>query len=196
MVQIILSGATLFDHWELRSYTPLSVDPDTGTTQILAFVPGHGPGSDWVVSVCVGMRCRFMGPRYALSLPKAERPAVFFGDETSFSTAVSLRATPSGHRDVRFVFEVNSFAESRSALGRFGMGDAVTLVAREEGDRHLDRLECEVLDAHRSAGAAHWLLTGKATSIQRLYKALRAAGVPRRQFTNVPYWAPGKKGLK
>ncbi|MDI1484836.1 siderophore-interacting protein [Polyangium sp. y55x31] len=195
MVQIILSGATLFGPWELRSYTPLAYEPDTGTTQILGYIHGHGPGSDWIAAANVGTRCRLVGPRYALSLRKAERPAVFFGDETSFSTAVALRETPSGYRGVRFVFEVDSVEDARAVVERFGMGDAVELVAREEGDRHLDELERAVLDTYRSTEATRGILTGKAPSIQRLYKALRAVGVPGRRLTNVAYWAPGKKGL-
>ncbi|MEU8206784.1 siderophore-interacting protein [Streptosporangium sp. NPDC049046] len=194
MVQVIISGAALLGPWELRSYTPLAFEPDTGTARILWYVHGNGPGSHWATSAGVGTPCRLVGPRHALSPPKPERPFVFFGDETSFSTAIAIRATPSSRRDVRFVFEVNSVEESRTVVERFGIGDAVKLISREEDDRHFGEVEREVLEAYRSV-AAHSVLTGKASSIQRLYKALRAAGASGRQV-NVPYWAPGKKGLK
>ncbi|MFI9642414.1 siderophore-interacting protein [Micromonospora sp. NPDC051925] len=195
MVQIIVSGAALLGPWELRSYTPFAFEPDTGTTKILWYVHGNGPGSDWAASAGVGTPCRLMGPRHALSLPKRDRPLIFFGDETSFSTAIAVRETPSGYRDVRFIFEVSSVEQSRAVVEQFGMGDGVKLIAREEGDRHLSEVEGEIVDAYRSA-AAHGVLTGKAPSIQRLYKALRTSGVTARRVTNIPYWAPGKKGLK
>jgi NADPH-dependent ferric siderophore reductase len=96
---------------------------------------------------------------------------------------------------VNFVFEVNSMEDARLVVERFGMQDAAKLVLREDGDRHLAVVERMVLDTYRAAEAAHGVLTGKASSIQRLYKALRASGVPGRQLTNVAYWASGKKGL-
>jgi NADPH-dependent ferric siderophore reductase len=195
MVQIILSGATLSGPWELRSYTPLAFDSETGTTKVLGYVHRHGPGSDWFASVRAGTRCRIVGPRHALSLPKATRPVVFFGDETSFGTAIAMRETPAGHRDVHFVFEVNSIAAAQVVVGRFGMGGVTKLVVREEGERHLAAVERETLRAYRETDASHGVLTGNARSIQRLYKALKAAGVPGRRLINVAYWAPGKKAL-
>lgn len=196
MVQVIVVGAALFGRWEIRSYTPLALDPDTGTAEILWYVHGDGPGSDWAASAAVGTPCRLAGPRHAVSLVKPHRPFFFFGDETSFSTAIAVRETPAAYRDVRFIFEVDSIDESRTVLERFDLTDVVTLVARGDGDRHLDEVEREVLNAYRSAAAANGVLTGKASSIQRLYKALRATGAQGHQVTNVPYWAPGKKGLK
>ncbi|WP_439659606.1 siderophore-interacting protein [Lentzea sp. HUAS TT2] len=193
IVQVIVVGAALLGPWEIRSYTPLALDPETGTAEILWYVHGGGPGSDWGASATAGTSCRVVGPRRAVSLLKPRRPLVFFGDETSFSTAIAARATPSGFQDVRFVFEVDSVEESRAVLGRFGLSDAV-VVAREPGDDHLHAVEREVVGAYRSAGSG--LLTGKASSIQHLYRALRAAGAQGRQVNNVPYWAPGKKGLK
>ncbi|MBL7262157.1 siderophore-interacting protein [Paractinoplanes lichenicola] len=192
MVQLIVSGAALRGPWELRSYTPLAREPLT----ILWYVHGNGPGSGWGETASVGMGCRFVGPRHALTLSKPARPVVFFGDETSFSTALAMRETPAGYRDVRFVLEVDSVTESRAVLDRCGLGGAVTLVGREEGDWHLGEAERAVAGALGSSPAARGILTGKATSIQRIYKAVRAAGVPGRRVTNVPYWAPGRTGLK
>lgn len=196
MVQIILSGSTLLGPWEMRSYTPLMVDREQGTMQILAVVHGSAPGSDWFASAHIGKRCRFAGPRHALSLMKPQRPMIFFGDETSFGTAVALRATQLGSGGLQFIFEVGSVEESRAILTRFGIAEAVRFVSRQANDRHLDTLEREVIELYRSSAALSLVLTGRAPSIQRIYSALRAAGVSRWQVTNVPYWAPGKKGLK
>lgn len=197
MVQIVLSGAALLGPWELRSYTPFSFDCERGAMQILALVHGNGPGSAWFAAARAGTRCRIVGPRTALSLLAPPRPMLFFGDETSFSTAAALRETPEGYRGVRFVFEVTAVDEARAVLEAFGLvGDMVLLVAREQDDRHLGDLERRVLDAWRSSAVVHGVLTGKASSVQRIGKALRAAGVARRQLTNVAHWAPGKAGLK
>jgi hypothetical protein len=42
---------------------------------------------------------------------------------------------------VQFVFEVTSIEESRAALARFGLTEAVRFVLREPEDRHLGALE-------------------------------------------------------
>lgn len=75
------------------------------------------------------------------------------------------------------------------------MSCPATLVTREAGDRHLEDLEPRLLELFASAPATRGILTGKAASIQRLYKALRRAGVPGKQLTNLAYWAPGRKGF-
>jgi NADPH-dependent ferric siderophore reductase len=46
-----------------------------------------------------------------------------------------------------------------------------------------------------AAAGASFILTGKATSIQRLQRALKAQGVPRSRLLTKAYWAPGKTGL-
>ena len=193
MVQLILSGSTLLGKWELRSYTPFAVDPKKGTMQILAAIHGQALGSDWFASAQIGTRCRFVSPKHPLSLSKPQRPMVFFGDETSFGTAIAMRQTTQGYNGAEFIFEVGSEGDARAALSRFGLTHA-TFLSRSADDGHLDALERSVLEA--SHKAAHVILTGKATSIQRLNKALRSAGLSGRQLTNVPYWSPGKKGLK
>lgn len=195
IVQLILSGSSLLGPWQLRSYTPFAFDVVTGTARVLGYVHGHGPGSDWFAAAGVGTRCRMVGPRHALSLLKRGPPMIFFGDETSLSTAIALRETPAGARDVRFVFEVNSLEDAGAVVERFGLGRTTRLVVREEGDRHLGLVEHELLTAYRHTAAMHGILTGRASAIQRLNRALKAAGVPSRQLTNVAYWAPGKAGL-
>lgn len=189
MFQIAFAG------WESRSYTPCAYDPRRGTVDFLGYVHGHGIGSAWLASAQVGERRFLFGPRSAVDLSSLRRPAVFFGDETSFSTAAAMKATPSALRDVAFLFEVTSIEGSRVALDRLGLTDAVTLVSREDGDRHLDSIEDQVLGAFGARRETQGVLTGKASSIQRLYKSLRRDGASAKRVTNVAYWAPGKKGF-
>jgi NADPH-dependent ferric siderophore reductase len=184
-----------FVGWAGRAYTPLSFDPRAGTITVLGYVHGTGTGSEWLASATVGEWRFIVGPRAAVNLNAMRRPATFFGDETSFSTAAALAATPSGYRDIKFVLEVSSLGESRAVLERLGLFDAVTLVAREEGDLHVEKIERALIETYGATGAAQGLFTGKASSIRRLYKGLRAAGVPGRHLTNVAYWAPGRTGF-
>lgn len=120
---------------------------------------------------------------------------LFFGDETSFGTAAALRATPEGMRGASFFFEVDSEKDSRLALERIGVTDEVTLIPREPQDHHLERLESDLTSALRATPRTRCVFTGKATSVQRLYKALRRADISTKQVTNIAYWSPGRKGF-
>ncbi|WP_147449952.1 siderophore-interacting protein [Corallococcus carmarthensis] len=178
-----------------RAYTPLSFDPRTGTTTFLGYVHGHGIASDWLALATAGEPLFFVGPRSALDLNAITRPMVFFGDETSFGTAAALRATPECMQGVAFLFEVESVEASRIVLERIGVTDGVTLTPREPEERHLEHIENGLTSALRSAPQTRCVLTGKASSIQRLYKAVRREGVSAKQVTNVAYWSPGRKGF-
>jgi ferric-chelate reductase (NADPH) len=189
MIQIGFAGLTS------RAYTPLSYDPVAGAVAFLGHVHGHGIGSSWLASATVGEPLFLVGPRSALDLDAMTRPLLFFGDETSLSTAAALRATPEGLRGVTLWFEVDAPGPSRLALERMGVTDPVTLAGREPDDRHLDHLERELVRALAAAPQTRCVFTGKASSIQRLYRAARRAGHPSRLVTNLAYWAPGRRGF-
>ncbi|WP_437533189.1 siderophore-interacting protein [Sorangium sp. So ce726] len=178
-----------------RAYTPLSFDLRTGSTTFLGYVHGHGIASSWLASATIGEQLFLVGPRSALGLDAVNRPMLFFGDETSFGTAAAIRATPEGTRDVALWFEVESAEASRIALERICVTNGVTLTTREPQDRHLDRIESDITRALRAAPQARCVFTGKAPSIQRLYRAVRRAGISAKQVINVAYWAPGRKGF-
>jgi NADPH-dependent ferric siderophore reductase len=184
-----------------RTYTPMSWDAGNGRTRLLTFAHGDGPGSRWARDLSEGDTCQFFGPRRSLdlsspnlagpSLAGLEQPVVLFGDETSFGLAAALRECPQAHGAIH-VFEISDVAESRPVLEAIGLGQA-TLIERIAGDAHLAAAETEVL--HLAARAMHFVLTGKASSIQRVSRALKAAGVGSSRVKTKAYWAQGKIGL-
>jgi NADPH-dependent ferric siderophore reductase len=174
-----------------RTYTPMSWDADNGRTRMLIFAHGDAPGSRWAHSLREGDTCQFFGPRRSLELTGLESPVVLFGDETSFGLAAALRNSSQGAGAVH-VFEASDVAESRPALEAIGLHQA-TLIERVAGDAHLTATEAELL--RLAASGAHFVLTGKASSIQRVSRALKAAGVVSSRVKTKAYWAPGKIGL-
>lgn len=187
-IQVLLGG------WVNRTYTPMSWNAGQGTTELLGYAHGAHPGSEWVRSLQPEQECALFGPRGSLDLNALGRPAVLFGDETSFGLAHALRFTPGGGHGVELVLEVTSLSAARAALDAVDVSGAV-LVQRLPGDAHLDEV-AEVLRQLRYAPAVcHWVLSGKATSIARLTKLLRAQGTPRRRIQTKAYWSPGKSGL-
>ena len=176
-----------------RTYTPMSWGAEQGRTRLLAFAHGDGPGSRWIDGLRDGDMCQFFGPRRSLDLSGLSAPLVLFGDETSFALAAALLATPGlPGLNATCMFEATDVAESRPVLEVIGLGSA-TLIARGTGDAHLGAVAAE-LSSH-SEGGAHFVLTGKAQSIQHVSRALKTAGVGSSRIRAKAYWAPGKTGL-
>jgi ferric-chelate reductase (NADPH) len=174
-----------------RTYTPMSWDAGSGRTRMLTFSHGDGPGSRWASGLREGDTCQFFGPRRSLDLSGLAAPVVLFGDETSFGLAAALRDSPRGDGAIH-VFEASDVAESRLVLEAIGLGQA-TLIERIADDAHLAAAEAEVL--RLAASGAHFVLTGKASSIQRVSRALKAVGVVSSRVRTKAYWAKGKTGL-
>ncbi len=187
-VQMALGG------FVARTFTPMVWDAKDGSTSILVFMHGTAPGASWAASLTVGASCQIFGPRASLDLTTLRRPAIMFGDETSFGLACSLRATGEGMRDITFLFEVASIAESQMVLRTFGVHDAI-LVERRPDDGHIAEVETALAEAVGLRTPAQFVLTGKATSIQRLHKFLKGRDIGSAEIKTKAYWAPGKTGL-
>lgn len=182
-LQIKLDGGFM-----TRTYTPVRWDAARGVTRILAFAHGEGPGSEWVRHASPGDARQVFGPRRSLDLEPLAGPVVFFGDETSFGLVASLGA----REDVRAVFEVGAIAESRQVLDALGVRH-MALMERRTDDSHLAELQAAM--GTPASADTHYVLTGKASSIRQLGRALRAQGVEARRIKAKAYWAPGKTGL-
>lgn len=181
-------------NWAYRTFTPLSWDAEHGSTQLLLFLHGEAPGSAWGRALRAGDSCTLFGPRDSLDLHGLGRPALVFGDETSFGLAHALRFTQSGADRIRLVFEVNSKEVARGILDDLGVTDA-ELIERRPNDTHLAEVEDVVVDQLQTRSIESFALSGKASSIQRLSKRLRSLGIARSQLRTRAYWAPGKVGL-
>jgi NADPH-dependent ferric siderophore reductase len=187
-VQLLLGG------WVQRTYTPLAWNSASGSLQLLAFMHGEFPGSDWARQLQVGQPCSVFGPRGSLDLTALARPGLLFGDETSFGLAHALRFTPAGGESVQLVLEVGSREASQRALEAVGVAGA-HLVERRPDDAHLRDVEALITSLREKHAIEGWVLSGKAPSIQALTQLLRRLGVARSNIQSKAYWAPGKAGL-
>ena len=187
-VQIAMQGFTQ------RTFTPISWDATLGRSELLVYAHGEGLVARWVSALEVGTACSLFGPRRSLELDDVERPALFFGDETSFGLASALNATRLGTADVALLFEVTSRSASEQALLALGISGA-ELVERRAGDDHLVELEGAVEDLVRRRSTRGAVLSGKATTIRSVSRRLRELELPRGRTRTKAYWAPGKSGL-
>jgi NADPH-dependent ferric siderophore reductase len=187
-VQVQLGG------WVQRTYTPMDWVQEEGRTRILVYLHADSPGTRWARYLRVGDACTLVGPRKSLVLPQVHRPAVFFGDETTFGLARALRSTTRKAEDVEFLFEVSTPCESLEALEHLGIANAHHCV-RGDDEGHLPELETRMLELLNSHHPAQFVLAGRSIAIRRLSQALKQHGCYASQFHTRAYWAPGKKGL-
>jgi NADPH-dependent ferric siderophore reductase len=191
-IQLRLGG------FKARTYTPVLWDRVEGVTQILTYLHyqmvATTPGTIWAGSARVGDRCSLSAPRESLNLPALQRPAFFFGDETSIGLARSLKTTSGGFDGISFVLEASSPVESRKVLDTLNM-PTISLVGRTRDDAHLSQVEALMLQTLQADASSQFVLTGKARSVQRLTQFLKAHQVPPSQIHSRAYWTPGKTGL-
>jgi len=174
-----------------RTFTPIEWDARAGQTRILGYAHGSGPGSAWVEATTRGDECDVFGPRASLNVGSIADRCVVLGDETSIGLAYALsRQGPESQ--LPSLFEVNSVTSAHEVLARLDLNGA-ELFERAQNGTHLEDIERRL--PVLAAGGATFVLTGKASSIQRLRRTLSALGVPASRLVAKPYWAPGKTGL-
>ncbi|KFE71975.1 siderophore-interacting protein [Hyalangium minutum] len=170
-----------------RTYTPLRWDSSTGETELLAYLHGDGPGTQWAKTVSAGAAIQVFGPRGSLVVGGTP-PAVVFGDETSLALA-RANGVPG-----RTVLEVTSPGETQAALDALSFS-GVTLVARQSNDAHREALVDAVVQALQAHPGAPLVLSGRAAAIQGVRQGLKARKVEFAAVKAKAYWAPGKVGL-
>lgn len=184
-VQIDTGGGTL------RTYTPHSLDPETGRLGILAYLHGMGPGSAWAQGARVGDACRLAGPRASLRTGLSETPFIFFGDETALSAAAGLHREHQPRTRAKFIFESSVPREMSAVVEDLGLPADIFAVSADGAipEESLARIVTLARDYPTV------ILTGKAQSIRQIRARLRAAGHPSSRIIAKPYWSAGRTGL-
>ena len=180
-----------------RTFTPLRRGDGDDALELLGHEHGSAPAARWLGSVAPGDRCHVRGPRRSMNLAAIDRSTIFVGDETSLALALALCGTSLGGLDTHFIFEVDDADEVRAVLQVMGRGmlQHAWLVERRPHDAHLAEVEAALA---RYAGAdsyRQYVMSGRSLTIQRLQRALKAAGATPSQMLAKAYWAPGKIAL-
>jgi ferric-chelate reductase (NADPH) len=177
--------------WNLRTYTPLSLDSEKGLLSFLAFLPGTGPGAQWAKSVKPGSETHFKGPDGSIDFSQGLKSLMVFGDETSFGLAAGIKKTLGTQAKVEFLFEVSSQEGVSTALESLNLDSAI-LFEKSPGIQVSLELMAALLKLKSENPTCEWTLSGRAQSIQAIRKNLSSAGS--KTLTKV-YWSEGKTGL-
>lgn len=177
-----------------RTYTPLNWNADEGRMQILAYLHGNGPGSEWAASLSIGETCHLFGPRGSIAFPEIGDPIIFFGDETAIGAAFALTGTRRTPDRAVFVFEASSVEETGRVVAHLNL-PGVQVVQRKPLDEHLHEVAALLEQKCSSQHPPYWLFAGRAQSIQTVRTFLNARNVPLSLWKAKAYWADGKTGL-
>jgi NADPH-dependent ferric siderophore reductase len=182
------------DGFTTRTYTPIGWDPVAGSTTLLAYMHGDGPGSTWARTVEPGDTCDLLGPRQSLKFDDPGRPVLFVGDETSFGLATAWQRAHPTATAIASLFEVNDPDEANVALTSLAFASA-RLFRRQEDADHIDELTRMLIEVLQSDGDPHLCLTGKAQTIAAIRRALKEAGLSNHSTNVKAYWDAHRAGL-
>jgi NADPH-dependent ferric siderophore reductase len=177
------------DGLTLRTYTPLHWNSDSGSTSIIAFTHGTGPGSATMAAMTVGAPVQLFGPRSSLPLDQVAGAALFVGDETSIGVAVNRLGQD---RPTRWLFEAVDPDGYQGLLGRLGI-DATVVASPNGGPDH--PLRDAVVAALGEAGDGDLVLTGRAQSIATIRAAIKSGGLGGQATKVKAYWDEKRSGL-
>jgi ferric-chelate reductase (NADPH) len=177
----------------LRTYTPISWDGPGGRTRIVAYLHGHGPGSEWSRAALVGSSCQLRGPDRSVRLDRLSVPPVFVGDETSMGLLLALRDR-STLAAAATLLEVAGADGLGPVLAAYGIDDAAIFV-RGEGGPGARALVDAVVETVRHRPDAPLVLTGRAQTIAVIRRTLKAQGSADHPTVVKAYWDENRKGL-
>ena len=175
----------------MRSYTPMWLDAERGTMEVVAVVHGHGPGSAWAEGARAGQRTTAFGPVGSMPAPDGnEAWAWFLGDETTVGLYRAIAdALPDGtvvdgaiELDPSDAVALEALAlQVRPALRRGAHGQA---------------LEAWMRTASVPAGHGTVWISGHAGAVESCQRWLSDRGVDPSRVRAKPYWNRKKDRLR
>ena len=168
----------------LRSYTPARVDAEQGWMDIVFFLHGNGPLSQWAAKASVGDEVHVKGPSQSMPGPE-ETPdwAMFLGDETTIGLAKAMiDALPDS---VTAMGAVELDATDANALDAFELPLNPAIRKGQHGDPLVQWLE----QANIPDGKGVIWLSGEAITVTALRRALKKRAAIQAQIRVKAYWS-------
>lgn len=179
---------------DYRAYTPWRIDRSLRIMDLLVFRHGNGRGSERLCRLEAGEALRLRGPKQSTVLDHPACRLFFFGDESSIGALLAHKSQDPEFRGEGSVLETFRQPWLCEALMRLEL-DACRVVAGVEGGDHLDPIARTFVQHLQSDARARLIATGRAGSIARLKKRLRAAQISGARVETHAFWAEGKMGL-
>jgi ferric-chelate reductase (NADPH) len=176
--------------FQLRTYTPVAWDAQRGTSELIAFTHGDGPGADWFRRVTAGASVEVLGPQPSIDLRSPAERVVFIGDESSVALAVASQTVT---ERVTHVFEAIDPAALTGVLNDLGLNERSTVVAKAADRANLLQLARDAAVAE--AAPSDLVVSGDAATVHVVRRAARSWPQIARRIKGKAYWAEGRTGL-
>ena len=179
---------------DFRHFTPSMFNAEKGICDVVFYLHGKGPGSNWAKVLERGQQTKLMGPGGKLAFNGTKTYHVIFGDETSLGLCQAI-GYATQVQEVEYLCLLELAEDHRFWPDLVNISADVVIRNRNEEvtktriKRELDDLPAQFMEN------AEFYLTGNAKSIQWVRKCLLQNGVLSKQMQSQPYWAVGKKGL-
>lgn len=175
---------------EARAYTPINWDPVGGSTELLAFLHGDGPGARWFDEASVGLSGDVFGPSSSLDLTKVGESTVFVGDETSVALAHALRTVAP---NALCIYEAVDVASLCTLLAQLRLNQNTVVVAKSVDRAKLLKELRQALDSKPSP--EDLVVSGDAATVNAVRRAVKSWPHLALKIKARAYWAQGRTGL-
>ncbi|MEM9985828.1 MAG: siderophore-interacting protein [Bacteroidota bacterium] len=180
---------------EYRHYTPSAYEPSAGACEVLFYLHGLGPGSNWASQLDSGYVTKLMGPGGKMKLRETQTRHLLFGDESSLGFCLQMAEAIKARRQAYFCLLELDRAHQHWP-GILGLStEMVPALAEAPGQNAIKHLSSWLKEAEPAWTQAACYLTGRAASIKLLRKHLIKQGISSPQIQSLPYWAKGKVGI-
>jgi NADPH-dependent ferric siderophore reductase len=175
----------------LRTYIPIRCNPCLAVADFLLFLPRNGPGSSWATSLAKGDVCQVRVSKPSLNVTQVKGRTVFFGDETSIASAMTLSQSAYAAYEHTYVFEASSLPLAEQMIRHAGLVNSI--VVQKRIDRaHLSEVAPLSFASSRDLTLPNWIFTGCKQSIRRLQQQLVHDGIRFTEMIVKPYWTEGE----
>ncbi len=181
---------------DYRHYTPACFDKAKGTCDVLFYLHGKGPGSQWAAGLTTGNRLKMIGPGGKMQYRPGAAVHITFGDETSLGLFKGIcgQAAAAQHQHYCFAELQPEHARWPDLINISGtyISTPHPAVRAQQAIEQFSSLAAGLQTGHDQYC---FYLTGNARSIQAFRNNLLAMGFKSAQIQTDPYWAEGKRGL-
>lgn len=168
---------------DMRSYTPINWDNQSGSFQTLIVLHNNGPLSRWAKQIKPKSKVTILGPKASLNLDPNKNEVIFFGDDTTLGL---ISALENSYPNVKFhnFIESKYQAEVSEVLSRLSVKPTKIYSMDAFAEYQDDILKkCSELNENSLI-----ILSGKQQNIVKVRDYLRLGNIPKEKVTIKVYW--------
>lgn len=168
---------------DMRSYTPINWDNQTGSFQTLIVLHNNGPLSRWAKQIKPKSKVTILGPKGSLSLDETKKEVIFFGDDTTLGLISAIENNSPNTTFHNFI-ESNYLSNVEEVITRLNISstEVYPMNAFETYQSDIFKKFNELTENSLI------ILSGKQQNIVKVRDYLRLQNVPKEKVQVKVYW--------